>query len=521
MLKGVCAGMPAPRVAVIGAGMAGLTAALDLAVGGARTTVIERDTVAGGKLREVSIAGRSIDAGPTVFTMRAVFEELFAAAGAQLEAYLPLKRAEILARHAWSETERLDLFADRARTIEAIGEFAGAREAGRYAQFARDASRIYQTLDGAFLRRQRAGPLALVRRVGLARLPDLMRIRPFETLWRALSQYFRDPRLQQLFGRYSTYCGSSPFQAPATMMLIAHVEQNGVWTVADGMHRIADALVQLASERGAELRLATEAVDVVARKGRVSGVRLASGEFVPVDAVIVNADVAALASGRFGKDAARAVPAGTVARRSLSAVTWALVAPTSGFPLSRHTVFFSPDYAAEFEQLFGQRQLPAWPTVYVCAQDRDTGDAPPPTQPERLLCLVNAPANGDSARYDCAEIEQCEQRTFTFLERCGLQVKRQSERTIVTTPAEFERRFPGTGGGLYGQATHGWRASFNRLGARTRLRGLYLAGGSVHPGPGLPMAALSGRLAAASVLQDLPSGGRWRLRATPGGTSTR
>jgi 1-hydroxycarotenoid 3,4-desaturase len=354
----------------------------------------------------------------------------------------------------------------------------------------------------------------------LGRLPDLMRIRPFETLWRALSQYFRDPRLQQLFGRYSTYCGSSPFQAPATMMLIAHVEQNGVWTVADGMHRIADALVQLACERGAELRLATEAVDVVARKGRVSGIRLASGEFVPVDAVIVNSDVAALAGGRFGEDAARAVTATAVSRRSLSAVTWALVAPTTGFPLLRHTVFFSPDYAAEFEQLFGQRQLPAWPTVYVCAQDRDTDDAAPPTQPERLMCLVNAPPNGDSARYDSAEIEQCEHRTFTFLERCGLQIKRHSERTIVTTPAEFERRFPGTGGGLYGQATHGWRASFSRLGARTRLRGLYLAGGSVHPGPGLPMAALSGRLAAASVLQDLPSGGRWRLRATPGGTST-
>jgi 1-hydroxycarotenoid 3,4-desaturase len=511
--------MPAPRVAVIGAGIAGLTAALDLAVGGAHITVIEREAAPGGKLRSEHIADACIDAGPTVFTMRSVFDELFAHAGEDLETHLPLTRAEILARHAWSENERLDLFADRGRTIDAIGALAGPREAQRYAQFARDAQRIFRTLERPFMHAQRAGPFALIRRVGLGRLPDLVRIRPFDTLWRALSGYFRDPRLQQLFARYSTYCGSSPFQAPATLMLIAHAEQSGVWIVASGMHRIADAIAQLAQERGAEFRLSTEAVAVLTRAGRVSGVRLASGEFVPMDAVIMNADVAAVASGRFGPDIARAVPAPTYARRSLSAVTWALLAQTSGFPLLRHTVFFSPNYAAEFEQIFKYQQLPAWPTVYVCAQDRDASESAQRVGAERLLCLVNAPPNGDSNVYDAAEIDQCARRTFTFLERCGLEIRRQPERTVVTTPQEFERRFPATGGGLYGQATHGWRASFNRPGARTRVPGLYLAGGSVHPGPGLPMAALSGRLAAASVLQDLPSSGRWRRWAMRGGTS--
>jgi 1-hydroxycarotenoid 3,4-desaturase len=500
--------------------MAGLTAALDLSVRGVRTTVIEREAAPGGKLYEVPLDGACIDAGPTVFTMRTVFDELFATAGKRLEDYLSLQRAEVLARHAWSESERLDLFAERARTVDAIGNFAGAREAQRYLQFTSDAQRIFATLDKPFIRAQRAGPLALIRRVGLSRLPDLVRIRPFDTLWRTLGHYFRDPRLQQLFARYSTYCGSSPFQAPATMMLIAHVEQNGVWLVATGMQRIADTIAQLAQERGAEFRFRTEAVAVVARKGRVSGVHLASGEFVPVDAVIVNADVGAIASGRFGKEAARAVPPTAAARRSLSAVTWALLAQTGGFPLLRHTVFFSPDYAAEFDQIFRQQRLPAWPTVYVCAQDRDACEASPPAGAERLLCLVNAPPNGDAGGYDATEIEQCAHRTFTFLERCGLQIQRQPQETVVTAPPEFERRFPGTGGGLYGQATHGWRASFNRPGARTRLKGLYLAGGSVHPGPGLPMTALSGRLAAARVLEDLSSSGWWRHGATRGGTST-
>lgn len=500
--------MLTPRVAIIGAGIAGLSASLDLAVSGARITVIERAESLGGKLRQVQVGQAHIDAGPTVFTMRAVFEELFAAAGKSLEEYLPLHRAEILARHVWNADQRLDLFADCSRTVDAIGRFAGAREARHYAQFVVDSQRIFRTLERSFIRAQRAGPLTLARRIGLRRLPDLIKIRPFDSLWRALGNYFRDPRLRQLFARYSTYCGSSPFQAPATLMLIAHVEREGVWIAPSGMHALADSIAQLATERGAEFRLGTEVTSVVVNSGGVRGVRLASGEFVPCDACIVNADVAAITSGRFGKEIVTAVPAVASARRSLSAVTWALLAETRGFPLVRHSVFFSPDYALEFEQIFKRRQLPAWPTVYVCAQDRDARECVEPSGAERLLCLVNAPPNGDENISDCAEIEQCERRTFTFLERCGLQIRREPNRSLVTTPRDFDHLFPGTGGALYGQATHGWRASFMRPGARTRIRGLYLAGGSVHPGPGLPMAALSGRLAAASVLEDLASSSR-------------
>jgi 1-hydroxycarotenoid 3,4-desaturase len=513
--------MHAPHVAIIGAGIAGLSAALDLAVGGARITVLERLSHSGGKLRTTAVADTCIDAGPTVFTLRSVFDELFMNAGARLEERIALHRAQILARHAWSEDQRLDLFADEERTVEAIGRFAGAQEAARYRRFAADAKRMFRTLDQSFMRAPRAGPLALVRRVGLTRLPDLMRIRPFDTLWRTLGGYFRDARLRQLFARYSTYCGSSPFQAPATMMLIAHVEQKGVWLLTDGMGALADGVAQLAREHGAEIRLNTEATALITKNRRISGVQLATGEFIPVDAVIVNADVAAVAEGRFGEDAARAVPKVAQSQRSLSAVTWALLGRPRGFPLVRHSVFFSPDYAAEFEQIFRRRQLPAWPTVYVCAQDRDACEPNPPLPAERLLCLVNAPADGDSNAYDTAEIELCERRTFTFLERCGLQIERSPRDTVVTTPAGFEHLFPGTGGALYGQVNHGWRASFTRPGARTRLAGLYLAGGSVHPGPGLPMAALSGRLAAASVLEDFPSTPRFHPTATPGGTSMR
>jgi 1-hydroxycarotenoid 3,4-desaturase len=505
-------------VAIIGAGIAGLVAALDLAVRGLDVIVLERAAAPGGKLREVAIGGAKLDAGPTVFTMRWVFDEIFAAAGASLGEHLTLKPVDVLARHAWSADERLDLYADVDRSVDAIGALAGKAEAQRYRQFSQRARRIYETLERPFLRSSRPTPLSLVRGAGFRGVGDLWRIEPFATLWGALGEFFHDPRLRQLFGRYATYCGSSPFLAPATLMLVAHVERDGVWLVEGGMHRIAQALADLAQARGARFRYGADVAEVLVEGKRVTGVTLASGERIEADAVIVNADVAAVSSGRFGTAIQRAVPEVPPATRSLSAVTWNLVARTEGFPLLRHSVFFSRDYAAEFDDIFKRGQLPQAPTVYVCAQDRGDRDAPAPHGEERLLCLVNAPASGDTHSFDAAEIAQCEERTFGLLERCGLRVTRQADATVITTPAAFEQLFPATGGALYGQSAHGWRASFRRPGSRTRLPGLYLAGGSTHPGPGVPMAALSGRLAAGSLAKDLDSIKRSRATVTRGGT---
>ena len=512
--------MGTTRVAVIGAGIGGLVAGLELAARGLDVTIVERAATPGGKMRRVEVGGSRIDAGPTVLTMRWVLEETFASAGGRLDAEVTLRPASILARHAWDADQRLDLHADMERSADAIGIFAGADAARGYRAFCAQARRIYETLDGPFIRAGRPSVPALVRGVGLGRLGDLWSIRPFDTLWRALGEHFADPRLRQLFGRYATYCGSSPFNAPATLMLVAHVEQSGVWLVEGGMQRIAEALAALAAHNGATLRYRAEAAQITTGPRGVDGVLLADGERLAADAVVVNADVAAVADGLLGRAVAKAVSPPRAASRSLSALTWAMSAGTAGFPLVRHNVFFSSDYAAEFDDILVRRRLPSAPTVYVCAQDRgDAGD--PLAGPERLLCLVNAPATGDSDPFDAAEIEPCTQRAFALLERCGLHIARRPEATRVTTPRDFDRLFPGTGGALYGQASHGWRASFERPGARTRVAGLYLAGGSTHPGPGVPMAALSGRLAAQSLLEDLASTRRSRRTAMSGGISMR
>ncbi len=503
------------RVAVIGAGVGGLVAALGLAARGMDVTVLERAAAPGGKMRQVEVDGRPIDAGPTVFTMRWVLEEVFAEAGVTLDRHLTLRPASVLARHAWDGGGTLDLFADIDRSAEAIALLAGPEEARGYRAFCDRARRIYSTLEGPFIRAPQPSILSLLTAAWPYGLADLWGVSPFATLWKALGEHFRDARLRQLFGRYATYCGASPFHAPATLMLIAHVEQTGVWLVEGGMHRVAAALADQAQRCGARFRYRTEAAEILVANGAVAGVRLADDERVEADAVVLNADVAALAAGLFGAAPARA---GARADRSLSAVTWATVARTEGFDLARHTVFFSDDYAAEFEDILARGRLPAAPTVYVCAQDRDDAGRRGAPGAERLLLLVNAPPVGDQRRFTEAEIEACETATFGLMRRCGLTLHREA--TMVTTPAEFEALFPATGGALYGRALHGWSASFARPGARTSLPGLYLAGGSVHPGAGVPMAAMSGRLAAASLMQDLGSMGGSRRAGTPGGTST-
>ena len=512
------------RVVVIGAGVGGLSAAIRLAAQGVRVTLIEAAATPGGKMREVEHCAARIDAGPTILTMRHVFEDLFHQAGETLADHVTLTPLKILARHAWDDRQRLDLYADRQQSADAIGAFAGADAARGYLDFCQRAGQIYKTLSAPFIEASRPNLVSLISRIGFANVSDIRRITPYQSLWNALATHFKDPRLHQLFGRYATYCGSSPFSAPATLMLVAHVEQDGVWSVDGGMYQLTCALAALAEKLGVDIQYDTRVDRILVTAGRASGVITDSGARFAADAIVCNGDVSSFAAGLFGSELANAVRATPPKGRSLSAITWGLTTRTSGFPLTRHNVFFSNAYKSEFDDIFKNARLPRSPTVYVCAQNR-LDEQLADNKADRLLVLVNAPATNESDAQDealsIAEIERCQAATIRLLSHCGLSLDQPLESAQRTSPQDFAALFPASGGALYGRASHGWMASFARPGSRTRVPGLYLAGGSAHPGPGVPMAALSGRQAAQSVMADLTSASPSRRSLMRGGMLTR
>jgi 1-hydroxycarotenoid 3,4-desaturase len=360
------------------------------------------------------------------------------------------------------------------------------------------AKKVYDALEKPFIQSARPSMAGMMGSLGIMQSMPLMTIGPFSDLWTSLGKYFKDPRLHQLFGRYATYCGSSPFLAPATLMLIAQVEMDGVWSVRGGMAEIPKAIGRLAESKGARIRTNASVHAIHQEHKCITSIELADGEHIPADYVVFNGDINVLRQGLLGQSLRSAISNRIPTSRSLSALTWSMKVKTSGFPLVRHNVFFNRDYASEFSAIFQHKAYPNHPTVYVCAQDRsDRGAAL--EQEERLLCLVNAPAIGDH-EINQKEIDRCEQTAFTLLKQCGLELQECSHSSVRTSPTEFNRLFPGRGGALYGQATHGWMSSFQRSNALTQIENLFLVGGSVHPGPGVPMAAWSGRQAVAALM---------------------
>ena len=258
---------------VVGAGIGGLVSALVLAHRGLDVTLVEAASAPGGKIRQVSVDGVGVDSGPTVFTMRWVFDQMLAEIGTSLGEILQLEPLNTLARHAWDgDAQRLDLFADTQQSADAIAQFSGPQEARRFLDFCAQTQRLYDTLEKPYIRSERPDLLSMMSDLGPRGLATLSGLGPFASLWRSLGKHFHDPRLQQLFGRYATYCGSSPWSAPATLMLIAQVEMDGVWSVARGMHQVARALAKLGEQSGVTARYNQHCEEIKMHGGRVSGV---------------------------------------------------------------------------------------------------------------------------------------------------------------------------------------------------------------------------------------------------------
>jgi 1-hydroxycarotenoid 3,4-desaturase len=499
------------RVIVIGAGIGGLATALPLVHRGFDVTVLERQSVPGGKMRQVN----GVDAGPTVLTMLDVFEALFDDVGEILGDQVTLIPQTILARHWWPDSGPLDLFPDRAQSAEAIGAFAGDKSRSEFLTFADRAARLFDGFRDPVMMHPEPSFVTLASHV--MKHPSLIRdMGVGQTLKKLLERSFTDPRLRQLFGRYATYVGGSPDRSPALLSLIWDAEARGVWCVKGGMSALAQAIASQIERKGGTIRTKTTVKKINTAFGGVSGVTLQSGETLYADHVVFNGDPRALALGLLGDTISGTAKITTKRARSHSANVWSFHAMPSEIDLVHHNVFFCDPSRNEFAEI-ERGYIPSDPTLYVCAEDR--GQESPAPKTERFEIIMNTPPLTQRAAQP-EDYEICHTRTFPLLRRFGLIFSPEPGPDALTTAKNFDALFPGSAGSLYGQTPHGMTAALDRPTARTRIKGLYLAGGGTHPGAGVPMAALSGRHAAEAIVTDRTSISRSRKTVTPGGTST-
>jgi 1-hydroxycarotenoid 3,4-desaturase len=504
------------RVVVIGAGMGGLAAAIRLAQAGCTVTVVDAMAGPGGKMRTVPSVVGPVDAGPTVLTMRSVFDDLFALAGQRLDDHLTLIPQPILARHWWPDGSTLDLHADLEASAQAVNVFAGPKAEVQFRRFDALTARAFALFEGPVMQSPKPQIGAIV--TGALRNPGLWpMLMPGMTLARSLAMQFSDPRLRQLFGRYTTYVGGSPYRTPAVLGLVWQAEARGVWAVQGGMHQLALGLERLATQVGVTFRYGVKVDKIAEHWGCVNAVFLNDGTSLQADQVVFNGDPAALTTGLLGRAAKEALPPTAAYPRSLSAQVWSFAAtikgPQGAKPLIHHNVFFGRDPRAEFLPI--SRGEPATdPTLYICSQDRALG---PVTGPERFEIILNAPAATSPTEN---EDQRCRDMTLHQLDRFGLTFDPLPTSADLTTPTRFAQMFPASMGSIYGRSPEGAMAAFQRPPARTALKGLYLAGGGAHPGAGVPMAALSGKHAAEAILHDRTLASRSGQTATLGGTST-
>ncbi|GAA3148308.1 phytoene desaturase family protein [Planomonospora alba] len=474
------------EVIVAGGGVGGMVAALLLARAGHRVRVCERLPRLGGKLAEHRRDGFAFSLGPSLLTL----PELFTGLGLELELVEPRE----LCRYRFADGSVLTAHRDPERMAAAVERLAPG-QGHRWRAFHAWARECLAASRRTFF----AGP-ALSRPRSGARPRDLLAVAPGRTLDGLARRFFTDPRLRQYAGRYATYAGSSPYRAPAALGSAVALEHGGGgWYVAGGLPRLADALAAALEKAGVEVALETEVAEVLADRERVLGVRLACGERVRADAVVANTDAAAL-YGRLLPDRRRLR---RIASLGLSSSAFLLLAGVEGRTegLAHHSVLFSADYRREFADIFDRRRPPEDPTLYVgCPAVDDPSQAPDGC--ESWTVLVNVPAR-DPSRWPMPPHAYRDLVLERLAER-GLDLSGRLRFADLFTPADLRDRYGAWGGAIYGGAHGGPLAPLRRPGNRGPRRGLYLVGGSAHPGGGLPLVAMGGRIVAALVAEDFP-----------------
>jgi phytoene desaturase len=491
------------RVVVIGAGLAGLAATARLSALGHRVTLLEQAVEVGGKLGWYARDGHAFDTGPSLVTLPDVHRDLFAASGARLEDSVDLVRLDPSGAVRFADGTDLTVPGSRADVPAALDDALGAGAGAQWADLMARAERMWRVTEQPFLRSPLRGAATLA---GLARSAgDVATVAPWQTLRGLGRRHLRHPHLRTLLDRYATYSGSDPRRAPAVLATVPYAEQEfGSWYVRGGLRRLALAVAEQARARGAEVRTGCRVRRVLLAGGRAAGVELADGEVVAADVVVSGADAAALYGSLLPADRATARVRRSLRRGTPSLSGFVLLLALRGRTpgLAHHTVLFPEDYDAEFDAVFGTGRFRAPrpvedPTVYVSAPDDPA--LRPDEDSESWFVLVNAPRHDPPRGVDWDAPGLADRYADTVLgtmARRGLDVRDRLRWRVVRTPADLARETGSVGGSIYGTSSNGARAAFLRPGNVSPVPGLFLVGGSSHPGGGLPLVALSAEIVA-------------------------
>lgn len=501
--------MPNPSsvdVVVIGAGVGGLSTAIVAAGSGLRVLVVDRLPTPGGKCNIAEHDGVEFDTGPSVITLTAEIDAIFRAAGTSMNEQMRVFEPTPAFRYHWPDHTQLDIFARWAESLASIRNTLGesaAEDAQRYATYA---EKIWNAAAPHFVNGPAPTPLTMAR-LAMRHPGAVFAIDPFSRMQGGIHRRVKSPHLRDLFARYATYNGSDVRTAPATLNCIAHVELGlGGFGVQGGMYELVRAMVRVAKNAGVHFRLGIGVSQILIRDGRTAGVALEDGTQIAANSVVSNVDGAHLQ--RLLGQAVRRKGTPSMSGYNL------MVRARRRHDRPAHAVLFPKTYVNEFRDIFDRQRPPEEPTVYLCAQEkahRRTGWA----EHEPLFIMANTPARepGTWSENTWTELKST---VWRRLLEAGLI---DADDTVVweRNAVVLAEQFPDSLGSIYGAASNDPMAAFRRLPNQdSRVRGLFHAGGSAHPGGGVPLCAMSGRAAAEQLVSEwsasastrmLPAGG--------------
>jgi phytoene desaturase len=489
------------NIGIIGAGIGGLSAACELAKDGHHVTVFEKNGKPGGKLNEEVIDGYRFDTGPSLLTMPFVAEELFDYCGYTLSDFIQTQPLTPLCRYTYADGTVLDSFEDREAAVKAIGKLS-VPDAKAYVKFLDQAAKLYGRTAQSFI----FNPLADLRDLRSLRWWDMLRIDAFTTVSDRVDRSFESEHLRMFFKRFTTYNGSNPWQAPATLNVIPHVELNqGGYYVKGGLYRISDALVSLAEYLGVQFHYNAE-VEKIGHSSGAADHLFVNGNEIKFDLIVSNSDATHTYTQLISDDVIS-----KPSKKHLESVE----PSCSGFvillgidrtyeQLVHHNIFFSSDYKREFDDIFKRGILPTDPTIYVANTSFSDPDHAP-AGGSNLFVLVNAPWVRNAGLFTEADKEAYADKITLALAGHGLRGLQAAIKVKkIITPSDFQDLWLSNRGSIYGTSSNHRLAAFMRPRNRSPfLRNLYLVGGSTHPGGGIPLVMLSARHACELVRRDI------------------